>query len=125
MRSKDVVGKRIVRVLQGNYQRGVNGHASGCQIDRLVFEDGTWLDLRAHEAENTGPWVEGVTGGEATQRPATTRALAAFSNQERAVAREIRALTADQETDRAWGLGEAKGIRWAALTLRAALRGDL
>lgn len=69
MRSKDVVGKRIVRVVQGNYQRGSNGFPSGCTLDSLVFEDGTRLDLRAHEAENTGPWVEGVVRGVPEAKP--------------------------------------------------------
>jgi hypothetical protein len=124
MKSKDVVGKRIVRVLQGNYQKGVNGMSSGCALYGLVFEDGTSLDLQAHEAENTGPWVEGKVSGVAVQRTATDRALARFSNRATELSRDARALSPDHEVDRAWGLGEAKGIRWAAKTLRGMLRGS-
>lgn len=69
MKAKDVIGRRIVSVRQGDYQKGINGQPSGCALYGLVLDDGTRLDSRAHESENEGPWVEGVIRRRETNKP--------------------------------------------------------
>jgi hypothetical protein len=56
MRSRDVVGRRIVAVEQSRHVNGMTGRRV-VALDALVLDNGDRIAFSAHE-DDTGSWVE-------------------------------------------------------------------
>jgi len=58
MKSRGVVGKRIVKIEQQYLGSRLVGDFKGQSVTALILEDGTTLELRAQETEEDEPYVQ-------------------------------------------------------------------